>query len=211
MCQDRPDLSYASRVLSKYMASPTEGTRDALIHVIKYLKYHKRCINRFVADLPECEYKLDVFSDSDWANNKTDRKSCSGGTVLLAGVPLSFWSKTQSNIALSSGEAELNSSVKAMSECLSIINLWEELFHQKLPATLHVDSSACKGMLLRAGTGKVKHLSTKQLWTQAATEMHGITVLKIPRKENCADLMTHSLPQHQAAPHLKKMQFHFTH
>ena len=129
---------------------------------------------------------------------------------MLAGVPLSFWSKTQSNIALSSGEAELNGSVKAMSECLSVMNLWEELFKKKLQATLHVDSSACKGMLLRAGTGKVKHLSTKQLWTQAATEMHGIAVLKIPRAGNCADLMTHSLPQHQASPHLRKMSFHFT-
>ena len=128
----------------------------------------------------------------------------------MAGVQLSFWSTTQSNIALSNGEAELNGSVKAMSECLSVMNLWEELFQQKLPAILHVDSSACKGMLLRAGTGKVKHLSTKQLWIQAAVEMHGIIVSKIPRAGNCADLMTHSLPQHQAAPHLRKMNFHFT-
>ena len=163
-----------------------------------------------MADVSECDYKLDVFSDSDWANNKTDRKSCSGGTVLLAGVPLSFWSKTQANIALSSGEAELNSSVKAVSECLCVMNLWEELFNQTLPAALHVDSSACKGMILRAGTGKVKHLSTKQLWIQAATESHGINVCKIPRAGNCADLMTHSLPQHQASPHLRKMSFHFT-
>ena len=36
--------------------------------------------------------------------------------LLLAGVPVTFWSKSQSSIALSSGEAELNSSVKAISE-----------------------------------------------------------------------------------------------
>ena len=101
----------------------------------------------------------------------------------MAGVPLSFWSKTQSNIALSSGEAELNGSVKAVGEGLSVMHLWEELFNQKLPATMYVDSSACKGMVLRAGTGKVKHLSTKQLWIQAATQTHGIDVCKIPRAD----------------------------
>ena len=154
--------------------------------------------------------KLDVFSDSDWANDKASRKSCSGGAILLAGVPLSFWSKTQSNIALSSGEAELNSCVKAISECLSVIHVWEEMFHEGLEASVYVDSSACKGMLLRSGAGKVKHLSTKQLWVQASAEMYGITVLKIPRAGNCADLLTHSLPCHSALPHLRNMGYQFT-
>ena len=130
--------------------------------------------------------------------------------MLLAGVPLAFWSKTQSNIALSSGEAELNGSVKAISESRSIIHLWDELLHEKLETSVYVDSSACNGMLLRTGAGKVKHLSTKQLWVQAAAEMHGISVFKIPRAGNCADLLTHSLPSHSALPHIRKMGFAFT-
>ena len=130
--------------------------------------------------------------------------------MLLADVPLSFWSKTPSNIALSSGEAELNSSVKAISEGLSVIHLYDELFHERLETNVHVDSSACKGMLLRAGAGKVKHLSTKQLWVQAAAEIYGINVCKIPRTGNCADLLTHSLPSHSALPHIRKMGFTFT-
>ena len=130
--------------------------------------------------------------------------------MLLAGVPLGFWSKTQSNIALSSGEAELNSSVKAISESLGVIHLYDELFHEQLETNVHVDSSACKGMLLRAGAGKVKYLSTKQLWVQAAAEMYGINVVKIPRAGNCADLLTHSLPSHSALPHIRKMGFTFT-
>ena len=192
------------------MSAPTEGTRDALIHVIKYLKSHKRCINKFVANIAPSDLKLDVFSDSDWANDKTNRKSCSGGTMLLGGVPLAFWSKTQSNIALSSGEAELNSSVKAISEGLSVIHLYDELFHERLETNVHVDSSACKGMLLRSGAGKVKHLSTKQLWEQAAAEMHGIQAFKIPRARNCADLLTQCLPKHTALPHIRNMGFTIT-
>lgn len=36
--------------------------------------------------------------------------------------------------------------------------------------TLRDDAGACKEMRLRTGTGKVKHLSTKQLWTQRAIQ-----------------------------------------
>ena len=38
MSQDRPDLCCAARIISKHMASPTDGTRHALIHVVKYFE-----------------------------------------------------------------------------------------------------------------------------------------------------------------------------
>ena len=113
---------------------------------------------------------MTVYCDSDSATDTAGRKSCSGGVLLLAGVPVTFWTKSQSNIALSSGEAELNSSVKAISETLGVINLWEELMKSQLHATVRVDSSACKGMLMRNGIGRMKHLSTRQLWVQSVME-----------------------------------------
>lgn len=207
MSQDRPDLCCAARILSKHMSAPTEGTRSALQHVVKYLKGHRRCVNKVYGSIPADQYKLVAFCDSDWANDKTDRKSCSGGVLFIAGVPISFWSKSQSNIALSSGEAELNSSVKAISELLGVMNLWEELFSCQLEASLRVDSSACRGMLLRSGTGRVKHLSTKQLWVQAVVEVFPLDVVKVGRSANCADMLTHCLPEGEASSQLRKMNF----
>ena len=90
MSQDRPDLCCAARILSKHMASPTDGTRHALIHVVKYLKGHVRCLKKFYASIPDEDYKVTVFCDSDWANDIAGRKSCSGGVLLLAGVPVTF-------------------------------------------------------------------------------------------------------------------------
>ena len=110
--QDRPDVWCAARILSKHMASPTDGSKHALIHVVKNLKGHARCVNEVYASIPDEDYKVTVCCDSDWANDIAGRKS------LLAGVPVTFCSKSQSNIALSSGEAELNRSVKAISETL---------------------------------------------------------------------------------------------
>ena len=48
--------------------------------------------------------KLDVHVDSDWAGG-ADRTSTSGGMVMLEGVGIKHWSRTQRSRAMSSGEA----------------------------------------------------------------------------------------------------------
>ena len=84
-------------------------------------------------------------------------------------------------MALSSGEAELNSAVKGISEAIGLRELLREILQVTVTIRIHVDASACKGMLLRHGTGKVKHLTTKQLWVQGAVQAYGMEVLKVPR------------------------------
>ena len=50
---------------------------------------------------------LQVPVDSDWADDKTTRQSCSGGAVLFHGCAVLAWARTQKTRALSSAEAEL--------------------------------------------------------------------------------------------------------
>ena len=101
--------------------------------------------------------------------------------IPINGVTIGHWSKTQHNMTLSSGEAELNASVKALSETIGLKLLMEETLNASrvVPVSLHVDASACKDMLLRHGSGRVKHLATNQLWAQGAIEAY--SVCKIPR------------------------------
>ena len=65
--------------------------------------------------------------------------------------------------SLSSGEAEMNAYVKGLSEVLGLHNLINETMGVTTTMKMCTDASACKGMLLRHGAGKVKHLSVKQL------------------------------------------------
>ena len=69
------------------------------------------------------------------------------------------------------------------------------------------DASACRGMLLRRGAGRVKHLVTKQLWVQGAIECQGIRVLKIPRDDNFADMLTHLVSREVLSKFLADMNF----
>ena len=106
---------------------------------------------------------------------------------------MSHWSKVQSNVALSSGEAELNAAVKGLSETIGLHNLISEIWGVVPTSRLYVDASACKGMILRRGSGKVKHLSVKQLWAQECVRAYGVTIQKISRDQNPSDVLTHSV------------------
>ena len=88
-----------------------------------------------------------------------------GGGALHGSHCILTWSRTQQLVALSSAEAELNASVKAAQEGLSLKHLAEE-FGDQVFLRLCGDSSANDGILKRSGTGKVKHLSVRQMWLQ---------------------------------------------
>ena len=110
-------------------------------------------------------------------------------------------------MALSSGEAELNGCVKALVEGIGIWNLYHELLGWDLEFRLYIDASACRGMLLRKGVGRMKHLCTKQLWAQGAVESYNGQIEKIPRAQNCADLLTHLVSRPEADAQLKRMGY----
>jgi hypothetical protein len=150
---------------------------------------------------------LEVWTDSDWAGDIETRKSCSGGSMQLGGTTVHHWSKVQSNIALSSGEAELNAAVKAISEAIGVKELMKEILGIDVKIRLNVDASACRGILLRQGAGKVKHLATKQLWVQAAVECHGVVVRKVGRETNSADVLTHPTSPEEMMRALHQMGF----
>ena len=110
---------------------------------------------------------------------------------LWGGHLITHWSRTQTVIALSSGEAELNAMLKAASEGLNVKHIMEEVGYD-MGLHLRGDSSASHGTLSRLGTGKVKHLQTRQLWLQEQVSQGQITFQKIARSNNWADILTHS-------------------
>jgi hypothetical protein len=206
MAQDRPDLGVVSRILSQGMATPHAGIRVGIKRAIRYLKRCPRCVLRVTADL---ERSLELWTDSDWAGDVATRRSCSGGVVVWNGVPLTSWSKLQSNIALSSGEAELNAAVKAVSEGIGALQLIRELCDEACRVSLCTDASACKGIVLRQGCGKIKHLSVKALWIQGAVESHSIEVRKVCRSVNPADMLTHPITRPELERHMQVLGYHF--
>ena len=74
-----------------------------------------------------------------------------------------------------------------------------------IPMKLHTDSSAAKGIIMRNGVGKVKHLEVKCLWVQERESAGDFICVKVPRLENCSDLLTHHYSENEARINLTRM------
>ena len=137
--------------MSQHMSQPREGVLNSLKRCVRYLKRYPVSSMMIPSGMDENDSTLTVWTDSDWAGDLASRRSTSGGVVVYRGAILGHWSKSQSNVALSSAEAELNATVKGLSELIGLYHLIEET--QKVPVNfvLCTDASACKGMLLRHG------------------------------------------------------------
>ena len=102
---------------------------------------------------------------------------------------LKAYSKTQQTIALSSGEAEFYSMVKAASEDMGLQAMAKD-FGKAMAPWLYVDASAALGVAQRVGLGKVRHLETQSLWLQQAVRKKRLGLTKIAGPMNPADAMT---------------------
>ena len=113
-------------------------------------------------------------------------------------------SRTQQLIALSSAEAELNASVRAGQEGLGVIIFSEEIGTPHGAGILG-DSRDAHGINMRVGSGRVKHVSIRQLWLQERVSAGHLTCRKIPREINCADAMTHHWSPKEGRSHFAVM------
>ena len=100
-------------------------------------------------------------------------------------------------VSLSSAEAELYASVVGITRVLGALHLCRSLWGDAWGSVRHcLDSSACKSIICRKGSGGIKHLSTKDLWVQEAVRRFGIHEQRIPRAENPSDSMaSYSAPR----------------
>ena len=128
-----------------------------------------------------------AFVDSDWAGCRRTRKSTSGGVLYLGDTPVRGWSSNQAVIALSSGEAEYYAALKGASAALGYQSMLRDI-GIRVSVALFTDSSAARGIIHRAGLGKLRHLETGYLWLQAAVANKRLQVRKVKGTENPADL-----------------------
>ncbi|KAL6178293.1 hypothetical protein ACLB2K_049811 [Fragaria x ananassa] len=99
----RPDLMYIVCLISRYMASPTEGHLFAAKRVLRYLK---GTLEYGVFYERKGAVELVAYTNSDYASDCDDRKSTSGYVFKLSGGAVAWSSKKQPIVTLSTTEAE---------------------------------------------------------------------------------------------------------
>ena len=135
---------------------------------------------------------LDIYGDSNWAQDTRDRRSVSCGIIFCCKALLLSFVRRQSVEALSSGEAEWYAACSVVAEALHLRCLLDFLGHVG-GINLYVDSTAAKGIGHRQGVGRLRHLATKTLWLQSLIQKKIVTMRKVLGDENPADIGTKAL------------------
>ena len=152
---------------------------------------------------------LNTYTDADWTGCRETGRSTTGGCVALGAHTLKRWSKTQSLIALSSGESELYAALEASAETLGILSLLKDLGYN-LSGEVWGDASAALGVINRRGLGKTRHIDTRLLWIQQTAAEQRLNYHKVLGKENPADLYTKYLDNMTMDRHVTNLDCKYT-
>ena len=152
---------------------------------------------------------LRTYSDADWAGCKETRKSTTGGCILVGDHNVKGWSKTQTLVALSSGESELYATLKAAAETLGIFSTMKD-FGWHLSGEIWGDATAALGIIHPKGLGKTRHIDIGLLWVQQTAAEKRLSFNKTLGKLNPADLYTKYLDEATTTQHIEALSSHFT-
>ena len=123
MVATRPDICFATGLVSRYMSNPLRTHWLAVKHIFRYLKGTEDY--GLVYD-GNTKHPIEGYSDSDWASDIDDRKSTSSNCYLLSNAAISWYSKKQATVARSTVEAEYVSLGVACTE-----GKWIKMFLQE--------------------------------------------------------------------------------
>ena len=119
----------------------------------------------------------------------------------MDGMPMYSLSRKQAPVATASGIAEFYAGC-GCAELLYLYRAVLEWFGYEAECLLYFDSDATRGISLRQGSARVKHLDTRSHWLQALVRDKIIKPLREPGDSNVADLGTKSL----ASPRLCQLR-----
>lgn len=167
-----------------------------VVHCWKYLKGTSN-LGLLLRPIPDkIVDRLHFFTDATWAEDQESRISRSGSIVFWKSCPLSWNSKKQRNITMSSTESEMNALSDGEQENQWLSFLIEELWKVKLAPTLfHIDNKGLLEKLKNFGSNsKTKHLDIKIKSLREKYKNKDISVQLVPSNAMLADSLTKAAP-----------------
>ncbi|KAI3772362.1 hypothetical protein L6452_03547 [Arctium lappa] len=191
----RPDIAYAVEVVSRFMEKPTVKHMQAVKRILRYVrgtidyglvytKYHK-------GDA------ITGYSDSNHARDVEDRRSTGGMAFYLEENLITWGSKKQQCVALSSCEAEFMAATTATCQGIWVSRLIHEITRKKVdPVTLYLDNKSTIDLIKNpVFHGRSKHIDLRYHFIRECVERGDVVVKHVCSKEQRADILTKPLPR----------------
>lgn len=189
----RPDIVYAANTLSRFCSDPGEEHWHLAKRVLQYIKGTKSYGIKYMRN----KQKLVAYTDSDWAGDVEDRRSQSGSVLTLAGGAVTWKSKKQPTVSLSTMEAEYIALSEVSKE---IIYLKRLLIHMQFnrfvesPVCVFCDNQSAIELAKNAVYHKrSKHIDIKFHFTRELVEKKEIKIVYLRTDFMLADIFTKAL------------------
>ena len=195
----RFDISFTAGQLASHAANPGPSHWAALHHLMEYLDNYPS-FKLVYRQGPPTGHELDAFADSDWGTDVETRKSISGQITRFNGTPISWRSKKQQSVALSSAEAEYMAVSDFSKEIIYMRQLLRNMgFTQDGPTTVYEDNTACIewGNNVIGGRERAKHIDIRKHFANETIKNGHMTLKKIATTAQLADIMTKGISRPQ--------------
>ena len=190
----RSDLIQSTSVLSRYQDNPGPAHWKAMLHLMAYIKGtldYSITYHRGVSITPI------TYVDASFADDFDTRRSTAGYGVWMAGGLVSWSSKRQPTVALSTTEAEYMSMTRAVQQVMWMYAFLDEVgLPQKYPFVVYGDNAPAIALTKNTkGHARAKHIDVRYHYIREHVTDGSVTIEHVPSDKNLADIFTKQLPQ----------------
>ena len=196
----RPDIAHAVNVVGRYASNPGPAHMMAVKRILRYLAgtAHQGLLysggDYAVTSQP---LEITTWTDADWGGDLGDRKSTTGYLVKVNQCPVTWATKKQPTVALSTAEAEYMGIGCGVQEALWICQLLREMLgHEavRTPSTILCDNQAVLAITKDdKHHQRTKHIDIKHHFVRDHVKNNDIIIKWIPTQQQQADLFTKGL------------------
>ncbi|KAJ8715602.1 hypothetical protein PYW07_010084 [Mythimna separata] len=196
----RPDICFIVNKLSSFNNKPEIQHWLAVKRVLRYIKGTMDC--KLTFNQNKEEKRAFGYCDSDWASDINCRRSCSGYIFLFQGAAISWCSKRQSTVALSTMEAEYMALATATQEAMWLRHLGSELNWKTtvepavVPTIIYCDNqSAIKFAGTNSYCARSKHIDIRYHFLRERVAENEIELRYVGTQDMVADVLTKPVSQ----------------
>ncbi|GAW07214.1 retrovirus-related pol polyprotein [Lentinula edodes] len=196
----RADLAFAGSLLARYQLNPgrehwacVEWVAGYILNTLDYAITYQAPAALTTA--PGMGLKPDVYVDSDHAGCQDTYRSTSGYVFFMAGAPVSWSSKRQSTVALSTTESEYIGLSRATQQAVWLMSFLAEV-DQRQEGPIQMLGDNFGSVCLTKNSKRhalVKHIKMRHHYIREKVASREVNIQRIRSGENVADIFTKAL------------------
>ena len=188
-----PDISYTVCILAHFNCNPGLEHWKAVKHLFHYLK--GSLDYKLVYSPIDSSELFITYTDADHGGNPDNGCSTGGYAIIMGGAAVSWSSRLQPVVSLSTTEAEYIAAVEAGKKIIWMRNLLSEFgFTITSPSTLLIDNNSAVTVAKNPEHhSRMKHLNLRYHWLRDTVEAKFISPIHVPTTSQAADILTKPL------------------